>query len=168
MQHSGAASERGLLLPHDERLVMSTNNLVELTGNLGSDPSVHTDKNGRDFIRFSIATTDSWKDEETGEWKEMDPIWHSIFAFSENAKKYAAFYQKGQRVKVTGSVRYREVHVKGLEYPIHEAAIHARKIEPAPLPTKKSVKDSAMVTEVSGKGVEFAGSDLSSNDEIPF
>jgi single-stranded DNA-binding protein len=98
----------------------------------------------------------------------MDPIWHSIFAFSENAKKYAAFYQKGQRVKVTGSLRYRETHVEGLEYPIAQAAIHARKIEPAPLPTKKGAKDAAMVTEVSGKGVEFAGSDLSTDDEIPF
>jgi len=51
---------------------MATNNLVELTGNLGSDPAVHKDRNGREFIRFSIATTDSWKD-ETGEWVERPP-----------------------------------------------------------------------------------------------
>lgn len=146
---------------------MATNNLVELTGHLGSDPTVHTDKNGKEFIRFSIATSDSWKDEKTGEWKELPSIWHSVFAFSENAKKYAAFYQKGQRVKVTGSLRYRETKVEGMEYPIAQAAIHARKIEPAPL-MKKGAKDSAMVTEVSGTGVEFAGSDMPTDDEIPF
>ncbi|WP_317112645.1 single-stranded DNA-binding protein [Chroococcidiopsis sp. SAG 2025] len=58
---------------------MATNNLVELTGNLGSDPTVHTDRNGDEFIRFSLATTDSYKDEKTGEWEELPSVWHSIF-----------------------------------------------------------------------------------------
>lgn len=144
---------------------MGTNNRVELTGNLGSDPSAHTDKNGREFIRFSIATTDSWKDEKTGEWQEGTSIWHTVFAFADKVKPHAGFYQKGQRVKVTGSLRYRDAHVDGLEYPVREAAVSAWKIEPAPLP-KKGAKDAA--TEVSGKGVESAGNDMPTDDEIPF
>lgn len=144
------------------------NNLVELTGNLGADPTVHTDRKGRQFIRFSIATTDSYQDQQTQAWVDLPSVWHSCFAFSENAKKYAAYYRKGQRVKVTGSLTYRETHAPGLDHPIMQAAINARKIEAAPLPSRKGAKDRAEVNDASGHGVEFTSTDAPTDSDIPF
>jgi len=88
----------------------------------------------------------------------------SVFAFSENMK-YAAFTRRAAR-EVTGSLRYHEAEVDGLEYPVREA-INAWRVEPAPL-LKKGAKDSATVPDVTGKAVEFSSSDAPGTDEIPY
>lgn len=149
---------------------MAQNNLVELTGNIGSDPTVHKDRKGREFLRLTIATTDSYKDGETEEWKEMPSVWHSCFAFSDAAKQYTSVYKKGMRVKVTGRLAYRQTEaiVAGESRLISEAIINIHRIEPAPLPRKTYAKNTDRVSEDSGTSVEFGTTSSADDDEIPF
>lgn len=143
---------------------MAHNNHVELTGNIGSDPAVHTDRKGREFLRLTVATTDSYKEETTGQWVDREAVWHTCFAFSEGAKQYAAMYKKGMRVKITGSLSYRENEFEqaGETKRLRDAIISIRRIEPAPLPRKSYARDT--VSEMTGTAVEFGGD----HDPIPF
>ena len=60
---------------------MSGVNKVILVGHLGGDPEIRTTQDGREFAKFSLATTEFWKDKNTGERKERTE-WHRV----ENAK----------------------------------------------------------------------------------
>ena len=142
---------------------MAVNNTVILVGNMGIDPTVHSDKNGETFIRFTLATTDSWQDKETQEWHDRESVWHTCFAFSPSAKQYASYFKKGQRVKVTVAIVYREGEVGEQKY--RDAVINARKIEPAPLLAKNPVGKES-VSEVSGTAVEFG--ERETDHSIPF
>ena len=85
---------------------MAQNNRVTLIGNLGDNPK-KIEKEGKTFVTLSLCTQDSYKQGE--EWKEKDPIWHKVLVFGNTAQGYAQSYQKGTRIKVTGSLAYRAV-----------------------------------------------------------
>ena len=91
--------------PQTGENTMANNNTVILTGNLGEDPKQYT-KDGKSFVRLSLATTDSYKD-KTGNWKQQKPLWHTIFVSVEKAQNAALGFKKGNRIKVTGSLSYR-------------------------------------------------------------
>ncbi len=83
-------------------------NKVILIGNLGRDPEVRRFANGGQVVSFSLATTDSWKDKNTGERKDKTE-WHSIQIFDENIGKVAEQYlKKGSKVYLQGSLQTRE------------------------------------------------------------
>ena len=118
---------------------MANNTTITLIGNVGQDPEVHKNDNG-EFVRLSIATTDSYKDEQSGEWKEKEAVWHTIFAFGPQVAAYANAQKAGNRVKVAGTLSYQttEAMIEGEKRYFNNATIIARRIEPAPLP--KSLK----------------------------
>ena len=91
---------------------MATNNSVILYGNLGEDPASHTGKNGN-FVTLRLATTDSYKDEHTGQWQDLDPVWHTVFAFSEVVSGYVRSFKKGDRLEVKGKLSYRSTQAHG-------------------------------------------------------
>jgi hypothetical protein len=64
-------------------------NKVILVGNLGRDPEVRTLPSGDRVVSFSLATTESWRDKNTGERKDRTE-WHNISIFNENLGKIAA------------------------------------------------------------------------------
>ena len=113
---------------------MASNNKVELTGNLGDDVKI-IETEDRTFATVRIATTDSYKDEKTGEWVDIQTIWHNIIIFSPAAIEYIKPLKKGARVKLTGSLSYkpRAVQQDGKEFNINEASIVVRSVEQAPL-----------------------------------
>lgn len=120
---------------------MAINNSVTLIGNMGSDAEIIETENTT-FAAVSIATTDSYKD-ENGEWQELATVWHNILAF--NPKLIAALksLKKGARLEITGSLSYRPRKVmthddEGVvkEFNLMETSIVARKIEQAPLAKK--------------------------------
>ncbi len=83
-------------------------NKVILIGNLGRDPETRRFANGGQVVSFSLATTDSWKDKNTGERKEKTE-WHNIQIFDENIGKVAEQYlKKGSKVYLQGSLQTRE------------------------------------------------------------
>ncbi|PPR34664.1 MAG: Single-stranded DNA-binding protein [Alphaproteobacteria bacterium MarineAlpha6_Bin4] len=83
-------------------------NKVILLGNLGQDPDVRTMQNGKKVCSFSIATSDSWKDKETGEKKEKTE-WHRIVVFNEGLVGVVENYiKKGTKIYLEGSLQTRK------------------------------------------------------------
>lgn len=117
---------------------MAINNTVTLIGNMGSEARIIETEESR-FAAFSLATTDSYKD-EAGEWQEKDTVWHSILAFNPKVIEELKALKKGTRLTITGSLYYRPFEVvngNGEMITKKEASILAGKIELTPLVKKK-------------------------------
>ena len=75
-------------------------NKVFLMGNLGSDPKVMTDKQGRPYTKLNIATNRSWQ-KEGGE-RESRVDWHDIFVFGKSGETCSKYLKKGAPLFVEG------------------------------------------------------------------
>ena len=83
-------------------------NKVILVGNLGKDPEIRSTQDGTKIASFSIATSESWKDRQTGERKDRTE-WHRIAIFNERLSEIAEKYlRKGSKVYVEGSLQTRK------------------------------------------------------------
>ncbi len=83
-------------------------NKVILIGNLGRDPEVRTFQNGGKVCNLRVATSESWKDRETGERRERTE-WHSVAIFSEPLARIAEQYlRKGSKVYLEGQLETRK------------------------------------------------------------
>lgn len=83
-------------------------NKVILVGNLGADPEVRSFQNGGKVCNIRIATSESWKDRNSGERKERTE-WHSVAIFSEGLAGVAERYlRKGSKVYVEGKLQTRK------------------------------------------------------------
>ena len=83
-------------------------NKVILLGNLGQDPDVRTMQSGKKIATMSIATSDSWKDKDTGEKKEKTE-WHRIVVFNEGLIGVVENYiKKGTKLYIEGALQTRK------------------------------------------------------------
>ena len=83
-------------------------NKVILVGNLGRDPEVRTFQNGGKVCNLRIATSENWKDRNTGERRERTE-WHSVAIFSEPVARIAEQYlRKGSKVYIEGQLETRK------------------------------------------------------------
>ena len=83
-------------------------NKVMLIGNLGNDPEVRSTQDGRSLCTFSIATTESWKDKNSGERRDKTE-WHRIVIFNEGLVRIAEQYlKKGSKVFLEGQLQTRK------------------------------------------------------------
>lgn len=83
-------------------------NKVILVGNLGRDPEVRTFQNGGKVCNLRIATSETWKDRNTGERREKTE-WHSVAIFSEPLARIAEQYlRKGSKVYLEGQLETRK------------------------------------------------------------
>lgn len=83
-------------------------NKVILVGNLGRDPESRTFQNGGKVVELRIATSESWKDRNSGEKKERTE-WHTVKVFSEGLANIAERYlRKGSKVYVEGALQTRK------------------------------------------------------------
>lgn len=82
-------------------------NKVILVGNLGSDPEVKYMPNGNAVANVSIATTESWKDKQTGEQKDRTE-WHRAVFFRRLAEIAGEYLKKGSQVYVEGKLQTRK------------------------------------------------------------
>jgi single-strand DNA-binding protein len=83
-------------------------NKVILVGNLGRDPEVRSFPNGGKVCNLRIATSETWRDRNTGERKERTE-WHSVAIFSEPLAKIAEQYlRKGSKVYIEGALETRK------------------------------------------------------------
>ncbi|PCG09041.1 single-stranded DNA-binding protein [Sphingomonas ginsenosidimutans] len=83
-------------------------NKVILVGNLGRDPESRSFQNGGKVVNLRIATSESWKDRNTGERKEKTE-WHSVAIFNEGLANVAErFLRKGSKVYVEGQLQTRK------------------------------------------------------------
>ena len=79
-------------------------NKVILIGNLGNDPETRSMPNGSSVTSISIATSESWKDKNTGAQQERTE-WHKVVFFGKLAEIVAEYLKKGSSVYVEGSLR---------------------------------------------------------------
>ena len=83
-------------------------NKVILVGNLGKDPESRTFQNGGKVVSFSVATSENWKDRNSGERKEKTE-WHNVSIFSEGIARVAEQYlKKGSKVYLEGQLETRK------------------------------------------------------------
>lgn len=82
-------------------------NKVILIGTLGKDPETKTFANGGSVTNFSIATSERWKDKNTGEMKEQTE-WHSIVLNNKLGEIAQQYLRKGSKVYIEGSLRTRK------------------------------------------------------------
>lgn len=83
-------------------------NKVILIGNLGRDPEVRHTNDGKPVVTLSVATSENWKDRQTGERKERTE-WHRVVLFNENLCRVAEQYlRKGSKIYVEGTLQTRK------------------------------------------------------------
>ena len=83
-------------------------NRVTLIGHLGGDPEQRTTQAGAPVVTFSLATSQNWKDPESGEKRERTE-WHRVVVFNPGLLKIAAqFLKKGSKALIEGELRTRK------------------------------------------------------------
>ena len=83
-------------------------NKVTLVGNLGRDPEIRAMQNGDKIVQLSIATSDRWKDKNSGEQRERTE-WHRVVIFNDALGKIAEQYlKKGSTVYLEGQLQTRK------------------------------------------------------------
>jgi single-strand DNA-binding protein len=93
---------------HQQEAIMARGvNKVILVGHLGKDPEIRYMPNGNAVANVTLATTESWKDKQTGEKQERTE-WHNVVFFSRLAEIAGEYLKKGSQVYVEGSLRTRK------------------------------------------------------------
>ncbi|MDN0012336.1 single-stranded DNA-binding protein [Providencia stuartii] len=82
-------------------------NKAIIVGNLGDDPIVRYSPNGTAFANFSVATSETWKDKNTGEKRERTD-WHNIVIQGKLAEAAGQYLKKGSQVYIEGKMRTRK------------------------------------------------------------
>jgi single-strand DNA-binding protein len=85
-------------------------NRVELIGNLGKDPEVQTLEGGQTVVKFSLATSETYKDRQGNNHTETE--WHSIVLWNSLAQLAAKYLKKGSMVYLEGKLKYRSYEDK--------------------------------------------------------
>jgi len=88
-------------------------NKAILIGNLGRDPEVRYTQNGTAVANFTIATSEKWKDKNTGEMQERTE-WHRIVTFGRLAEICGEYLSKGRQVYIEGRLQTRSWEQEGV------------------------------------------------------
>ena len=89
-------------------------NKAIIVGNVGSDPDIRTMPNGNQVVNLSIATSDEWKDKNTGEKKEKTE-WHRCVFFNKIADIAAQYVNKGSKLYIEGRLQTRSYEQDGVK-----------------------------------------------------
>ena len=146
-------------------------NKVILVGNVGRDPETRRMPSGDPVVNFSVATSDSWRDRNTGERKEQTE-WHNVVIFNENLAKIAEQYiRKGSKVYIEGQLKTRKFTDKdGQERSRTEVQLNKFRGELVLLDSRGGSSERAMST-AGGFGSSEPAANFDRNeldDEIPF
>lgn len=98
---------------------MASMNKVILLGNLGKDPEIKSFDNGGRIAKFSLATTEKWKDKTTGETKE-DTQWHNISVNGKIVDVVEKYIKKGSSILIEGKLKTRSYEKNGEKHYITE------------------------------------------------
>ena len=152
-------------------------NKVILLGNLGRDPEVRSTQDGTKIVNLNIATSERWKDRNSGEQRERTE-WHRVVIFNENLARIAEQYlRKGSTVYLEGQLQTRKwTDQQGVEKYTTEVVLQryrgeltllgSRNEGAAALPSDSGGMGAAGVTS-GGAIPPMAGSD-DLDDDIPF
>jgi single-strand DNA-binding protein len=103
-------------------------NKVILVGNLGQDPETRTFPDGGSLTNISIATSESWKDKQTGQQQERTE-WHRVVFNGRLAEIAAQYLRKGSKVYIEGSLKTRKWQDKQSGEDRYATEISAREMQ---------------------------------------
>lgn len=134
-------------------------NKAIIIGNVGSDPDIRTMPNGNQVVNLSIATSDEWKDKQTGEKKEKTE-WHRCVFFNKIADIAAQYVNKGSKLYIEGRLQTRSYEQDGVKKYSTEIVVNDMQMLDS-----KNTNSNNEVKEASKNDVEkFDAFD----DDIPF
>ena len=144
---------------------MASINKVILVGNLGADPETRYMPNGDAVANIRLATTESWKDKDSGEKKEITE-WHRVVFYRKLAEIVGQYLKKGSSVYVEGRIRTRKWQDKeGQER--YTTEIEANEMQMlGGKPAGDSAQSQQKPQQRNAQGAQGGASDES--DEIPF
>lgn len=142
-------------------------NKVILVGNIGQEPQVRTMQSGQKVVSFSLATSDRWRDRQTGEQKEQTE-WHRVVIFNPSLVDVAErMLQKGTKLYLEGSLRTRKwQNQQGVDTYTTEIVLNPYSGQMVILSGSKSVDGASESAPVSGPREEVNIEDIA--DDIPF
>lgn len=139
-------------------------NKVILVGNLGFAPELRAMQNGNQVATLRVATSESWKDKQTGERKEKTE-WHRVVVFNENLVRLLDQYaQKGSKLYIEGHLQTRKwTNAEGNDQYATEVVVQGYGGTIKLLDARKGEKGDAHEDATSARTV-----DAELDDEIPF
>lgn len=140
-------------------------NKVILIGHLGRDPEIRATQDGREIANMTVATSESWKDKNTGERKEKTE-WHRVVVFNPGLVKVVkAYLKKGSQVYLEGSLQTRKYTDKdGVEKFSTEVVLQQFGGQMVMLASDRKEKEN----EASPQAEQSASASALMDDEIPF
>lgn len=156
-----------------EKKMAGSVNKVILIGNLGADPEVRQTQDGRPIVNLRLATSENWKDKNTGERRERTE-WHRVVIFSEGLARVAEQYlKKGAKVYVEGQLQTRKwTDQQGVERYSTEVVLQGFN---ATLTMLDGRRDGGGASDFGGGGGDYGGGGRSGggqsfelDDDIPF
>jgi single-strand DNA-binding protein len=145
-------------------------NKVILVGNLGADPEIRRLNTGDPVVNLRLATSESWRDKNSGERKEKTE-WHQVVIFNDSLAKVAEQYlKKGMKVYIEGALQTRKWEKDGVERYSTEVVLQKFRGELQMLDPSGSRDDSArqQAERQSQSLVDEANAGRELDDEIPF
>jgi len=150
-------------------------NKVFLVGRLGRDPEIRYSQDGRGICNFSVATSNEWKDKNTGEKKERTE-WSRIVAFGKLAEICGQYLSKGRQVYVEGKLQTRQWEKEGVT--MYTTEIVASEVQflgdrgeaqPRQHETQQQTPADAQARALQHVQSEFPGATVvGSEDDVPF
>ena len=146
-------------------------NKVILLGNVGRDPETRYAQNGTAVTRFSIATSEIWKDRSSGEQQERTE-WHNIVCFARLAEVAGEYLKKGSKVYIEGQLRTSSWEQDGQKK--YRTEVNARELQmldsKGHSETRTSPLDGPPFSSEAGDAAEKSLGDPSGlhKDDIPF
>ena len=150
-------------------------NKVILLGRLGADPEIRVSQDGKKIARFSLATSESWKDKSTNEKKEKTE-WHKIVIFSSGLAEISEKYlKKGSLIYIEGQISTRKyTDQSGVEKYITEIVLQGYNCKLTMVDNRGENFDSNNISspsiensfETKNKEENIQGIDI--DDEVPF
>ncbi len=145
---------------------MASVNKVILVGNLGKDPEVRYMPSGEAVTNITIATTDSWKDKNSGEKKEATE-WHRVVFFRKLAEIVGQYCRKGQSIYIEGSLKTRKYQKDGQDHYSTEIVADSMQMLGAKTGEPRNTNSERPAQE-SGANRGTPGGIADFDDQIPF
>ena len=138
-------------------------NRTILIGNVGQDPKIANTTDGREIVSFSLATSESWKDKNTGEKKNKSE-WHKVVIFSQGLVGVVKNYvKKGSRLYIEGKLQTRMWEKDAVKHYTTEVVLQGFDNKLILLDSKGNAANG-----VQDKGFDEVEAALDINDDIPF
>jgi len=133
-------------------------NKVTLIGNLGADPEVRRMPSGDPIVNLNVATSETWRDKNSGERKEKTE-WHRVVIFNDQIAKVAEQYlKKGMKVYIEGALQTRKWEKDGVERYSTEIVLQKYRGELQMLDSRGQGEGGQVSQSGGGRGSDFGQS----------